>query len=343
MSRRADSSTTPSSSLAPAALEARRPPRPRWPRRRTAAFARRLAAHLEAGISAPAALEGARPPARRENLARALAELRAGSPFAVALEALGLFSPTALAAIGAFERSGRLPRALERVATAIEADLALLGDLAKRAAYPLFLLHAIPFALAAPNLVRGGFATALLQNAAPLLIAWLGLLAIAWWLGARAGAEARFVLAMPGVGPWVRARSMQIYFDGVAALYGAGVPIAAAHAELRALLPHRALAEMLAHAEPALDAGRSYRESLALCGALRPLELDHLETAERTGRLESALESLAQLARQDAELRARAGVRVLAGAMYLGAALAVAWSVFSFYAEIYGELRRELR
>lgn len=251
--------------------------------------------------------------------------------------------PTALAAIRAFERSGRLPRALERVATAIEADLALLGDLAKRAAYPLFLLHAIPFALAAPNLVRGGFATALLQNAAPLLIAWLGLLAIAWWLGARAGAEARFVLAMPGVGPWVRARSMQIYFDGVAALYGAGVPIAAAHAELRALLPHRALAEMLAHAEPALDAGRSYRESLALCGALRPLELDHLETAERTGRLESALESLAQLARQDAELRARAGVRVLAGAMYLGAALAVAWSVFSFYAEIYGELRRELR
>jgi type II secretory pathway component PulF len=342
MSPSADSSTPPSSSLAPAALEAAPPRRPIWPRRRTAEFARRLAAYLEAGISGPAALEGSRPPARREALARALAHLRAGSLYAVALESLGLFSPAALVAIRAFERAGRLPRALERAAAAIEVDLEVLGDLAKRSAYPLFLLHVIPFAVAAPALVRGDFAAALLRSATPLLLAWCAVLALAWWLAARGGSQARFLLALPGVGPWVRARSMQLYFDGVAALYGAGVPIAAAHAEMRALLPHRALAEMLAHAEPLLAQGRSYREALALSGALRPHELDHLENAERSGRLEGALESLGQLARGDAALRARAGVRVGAGAIYAVAVIAIAWSVFAFYAAIYGGLR-ELR
>ncbi|MBK9383471.1 MAG: type II secretion system F family protein [Planctomycetes bacterium] len=340
MSPSADSSTPPSSSLAPAALEAAPRRRPVWPRRRTAAFARRLAAYLEAGISGPAALEGARPPARPKDLSRALAQLRAGSPYATALESLGLFSPAAHAAIRAFERAGRLPRALERAAAAIESDLEALGDLAKRSAYPVFLLHIIPFALAAPALVRGDFGAALLRSATPLVLAWCAVLALGWWLVSRGGSQARSLLALPGFGPWVRARSMQLYFDGVAALYGAGVPIAAAHAEMRALLPHPALAEMLAHAEPALAQGRSYREALALSGALRPLELDHLENAERSGRLEGALESLAQLARGDAELRARAGARVCAGAIYALAVAAIAWSVVSFYSTIYGGLRQ---
>lgn len=338
-----DASSSSSSTAALARLDALAARGPRWPSRRTAAFARRLAAHLDAGLQGTSALEGARPPARGERIARALARSRAGEPFADALAELELFSPQAMAWIRAFETAGRLPRALERVAAAIEGDLTTLAELAGRAAYPLFVIHLVPLALAAPALVRGDFTAALLAGLWPYALVWSALGALLWWLLARGGREARAPLAWPLLGPLLRARGMQLYFDSVAALYGAGISIAAAHAGARERLPHRALRELLEPAGEALRAGRSYGEALALTGALRPHELDHLATGERTGQLEAALEALARLARADAEARARAAVRGIGGALYALAVILVSWSVLSFYATLYGGLSAELR
>jgi type II secretory pathway component PulF len=136
---------------------------------------------------------------------------------------------------------------------------------------------------------------------------------------------------LPLLGPWVVGMGEIPYLEALCGLYGAGVPLLAAHPQAVATSPVADVRKRLQRADTYLQEGRPLGEALAAADALHAETRDLLTNGERAGGLEDALLRSLRRRRDVVTRNATALGQLLAWSIYLfGAAIAV-YVILSFY------------
>jgi len=288
-----------------------------------ATFAHELASLISAGLSVTDALKTLaakeRVGARRQLLLDVVACVMEGLPLSAAMERQpGRFPPLLTATVSASEQTGDLATALRRYA-AHQQDLRALRDKVSGAAvYPLLLLAVgslvVAFLL---GVVVPKFAT-LIESAhrdlpwtSALLMAWGRFAAEHGWAvagGALAlftavavvvrrewhtGARARWIEALPVIGPTLRQfRHAQMYRTTGMLVQG-GIPAPRA-LQLSSELLGRDDQQRLQRAIALIHEGRGLSQALEQAELGDPVATSMLTVAERTGELAQILERIAQ-------------------------------------------------
>lgn len=287
-----------------------------------ATFAHELAALLDAGLSVLQSLDtiarGSNTAAGKPLLANVAAAVSEGMPLSAAMERPGGAFPALLVAtVRASEQTGNLSRSLLRYAEHQQSLKALRDKVSSAAVYPLLLLVlgalVVLFLL---GVVVPKFATLIesthkeLPWTSQLLMSWgrlvadhagttaaAGLAAIVGLvMGVRhliaTGARARWVEAMPLIGPTIREfRHAQLYRTTGMLLEG-GIPVSKALLLGITLLGTQDRLE-LEHAVAAIQEGRSLSHALAAAGLADAVSSGMLSVAERTGAMAAMLERIA--------------------------------------------------
>jgi general secretion pathway protein F len=287
-----------------------------------AAFAHELASLLSAGLSVLQALQtlaaGKAAGAATEltDVARLISE---GQTLSAAMDRVHTRFPALLVAtIRASEQTGNLSEALLRYAEHQQSIRALRDKVTGAAIYPLLLLAlgalVVLFLL---GVVVPRFAVLIsstrqeLPWSSRLLMSWGQLVAdhpgamAAAGLGAligaiagtrylmRSGGRARWLEALPIVGPLIREfRHAQLYRTTGMLLHG-GIPLPRALALCQSLLG-TGDRERLERAIELVHEGRSFSDALETTGIADPVTRGMLSVAERTGALSEILERIAK-------------------------------------------------
>lgn len=252
-----------------------------------------------------------------------------------------LFPRAAALAVGAAERSGHLPETLRRLA-AEEDDLRNLERaLIAKAAYPILLAHMAVLAPMTGRLIvdpLGALVTAL-----AILVPLDLVLVLLYRVVVRASASAELAavaLRVPLLGATLRARAQHSFFSVLFQLYEAGVPILDAMTEAAAVVEPESIASRLrelievSHGDPSPVA--------AVAAGLDGVPFDvigGLATSEPAGELGVGLRTAAKRTAEELRNRQLLLVRVVAGGLFALAAMWVAYTVISFYADYYRALR----
>jgi type II secretory pathway component PulF len=200
--------------------------------------------------------------------------------------------------------------------------------------YPLLLLGMV--------LLLATISTATMGNGFLFaVLALIGALGAGCWLvfrGVQRGAE--WVDRLPWIGPTLRDAGELPYLETLHALYGAGVPLLAAHEAALASVAVVSVRVRLTGADRVLREGRPLAEALLATGALHPETRQLLATAEPAGQLEDALRRALQRRRDVVARNTAAAARRLGMLLYAGAALTVAAFVVKFYSGYYAQFSR---
>lgn len=145
---------------------------------------------------------------------------------------------------------------------------------------------------------------------------------------------------LPWLGAMVRDAGELPYLETLHALYGAGVPLVAAHEAAVASVAVVSLRVRLAVADRVLREGRPLAEALLTAGALHPETRQLLTTAEPAGQLEDALRRALQRRRDVVARTTATSARRLGVVMYAAAAAAVAIFLVNFYSGYFAQFRR---
>jgi general secretion pathway protein F len=299
------------------------------PRRRAgrsldiATFAHELASLLDAGLSVLQALNtiarGSTTSALGSRLSGVALAVSEGMPLSAALEREhATFPPLLVATVRASEQTGNLSRSLLRYAEHQQSLKALRDKVASAAVYPVLLLAlggvVVLFLL---GVVVPKFATLIestrkeLPWSSQLLMAWGRLvaehavataatalaLAAAAFAGVRhlvaTGARARWVEAMPVIGPTIREfRHAQLYRTAGMLLEG-GIPAPKALLLSSSLLGAQDQLQ-LERAVTLIHEGRSLSHALESVGLADAASTGMLAVAERTGAMAAMLGRIAQ-------------------------------------------------
>jgi type II secretory pathway component PulF len=145
------------------------------------------------------------------------------------------------------------------------------------------------------------------------------------------GRGAAVLREAPLVGPWLLGMGEIPYLEALCGLYGAGVPLLAAHPQAVATSPVADVRARLQRADAYLQEGRPLGEALAAADALHAETRDLLANGERAGGLEDALLRSLRRRRDVVHRNAAALGRMLAWSLYVfGAGIAV-FVIFSNY------------
>jgi type II secretory pathway component PulF len=200
--------------------------------------------------------------------------------------------------------------------------------------YPLLLLGMVLLlATISTGTMGNGFLFAVL--------AVLAALGAGGWLvfrGVQRGAD--WVDRLPWIGPTLRDAGELPYLETLHALYGAGVPLLAAHEAALASVAVVSVRVRLTGADRVLREGRPLAEALLATGALHPETRQLLASAEPAGQLEDALRRALQRRRDVVARSTAAAARRLGMLLYGGAALAVLLFVVNFYSSYFAQLSR---
>jgi len=288
---------------------------------------RALANGTRAGMNPAKALRGF---CEREktggDLAAAAADLDAGVAVAEALRRRpALFSPwiAELAAVG--EANGRFDEAFALAAGILEERRSFLLKLAPRLAYPLLLLHVLPFAVNAPLIMSCGERTYLLRS-----LAWLSPLYLAaafFWDEARK--QTGLWKALIGSRRWDALR-LPVFSSILSRLTRSGLALSKALSVAAAASGFGARPEV-DRAREAVEAGRGAAEALRNLALFDDEELALLESAEASGRLPEEIDHLAESAREKKDALAATALAVGPALLLLLAALLIAWKVSAFH------------
>ncbi|WP_199554802.1 type II secretion system F family protein [Sandaracinobacteroides hominis] len=262
----------------------------------------------------------ARQPGReneRQILQRTNRALQAGSPLAAALPA-SAFPPEVKATIAAGEASGRLPLLLNRLADALEAQVALRSRLIASLAYPaLLILVAVGVIIAMLLFVVPAIAGQLTGSGQPLPMLTRAVLAVSdfvkgwWWLllllplltvlglsqwMKRPGNRGRFdawLLRLPLIGGWLSALEAVRWARLLSTMLGAGLPLAEALAITSPTLGNSAWRDASNRIAAQVRAGSSLTATLPLLPNPPGLLVSLVQSGESSGRLAPLLESAA--------------------------------------------------
>ena len=136
---------------------------------------------------------------------------------------------------------------------------------------------------------------------------------------------------VPLLGPWLVGMGEIPYLESLCGLYGAGVPLLAAHPQAVATSPVAYVRARLQRADAYLQEGRPLGEALAAADALHAETRDLLTNGERAGGLEDALLRSLRRRRDVVNRNAAALGRMLAWAIYLFGAGVAVYVILSYY------------
>lgn len=226
------------------------------------------------------------------------------------------------------EAVGRGPEVLRRLAAGRHELAGVAKKLIDTLAYPC-TVFAVALAV-----------TALLMGLGlPLPHGWLltvgivasaGALALGWLVW-RLRDPTRAPDKIPVIGPLVRVAGELPYLTALSILYGAGVPLRAAHRDALATARGAWLRAHLDAVTPALERGEGFAISLAAHGALTPETLRLVTDGERAGGLEDALRRAIERRRQELMTSLARVARIVGVLAYVAAAGSVLWIAVSFY------------
>ncbi|RMF66800.1 MAG: type II secretion system F family protein [Alphaproteobacteria bacterium] len=327
---------------------------------------RELAALVAAGMplaDALAALErsGGGAPAVAMMAGRLLKAVREGRALSQAMAEAGdeAFPPFVRGLVRAGEASGKLSRALARIADALEAQLALTREIRSALTYPALVVIVAAAAVAillfavVPEFA-GLFAdrTAALPASARLIfwlsatlrshgleiaIATLGgfLALVLWWRDPRRRASRDgWLLRLPRIGSLIRLHAGARFLQTLGELLAGGVALVPAFELAQQAIGNRALEDQLHGVLPHLRQGRSLAESLKETSFLDPLTREMLAAGEQAGALAEMALHAAQLAQDHVRRQVRALIALLVPAVTLLLGVIVAGIVGSMLSAI---------
>jgi general secretion pathway protein F len=287
-----------------------------------AILTRQLATLIGAGIPLFESLAALVEQVENEQLKRALTavreQVREGTSFAKALEAHPtIFPPLYVNMVRAGEASGTLQQVLERLTQFMESQAKLKGKVTSALAYPILMaiigttLVSILMVAVVPN-VTTIFAS--MDQALPwytaLLIAtsdfmssywWLLLTALGLtifffrrWLGTTKGRLQwdGFLLRVPVFGKLVLMLSIARFARTLATLLSSGVALLQAMDIVSNVLGNAALEKVVLEAISSIREGQSIAEPLKRSGRFPPIVTHMITIGEKSGQLESMLESV---------------------------------------------------
>lgn len=287
-----------------------------------AVLTRQLATLIGAGIPLFESLNALIEQVENEQLKRALTQVREqvreGTSFAKALEAHPLVFPNLyVSMVRAGEASGTLQQVLERLTQFMESQAKLKGKVTSALAYPILMaiigttLVSILMIAVVPN-VTTIFAS--MDQALPwytaLLIASSDFLAGYWWallaaLGLSIYLFRRwkrtptgkltwdgFVLKIPVFGKVVLMLSIARFARTLATLLSSGVALLTAMDIVSNVLGNAALEKVVIEAIGSIKEGQSIADPLRRSGRFPPIVTHMITIGEKSGQLESMLESV---------------------------------------------------
>ena len=334
------------------------------PRAELAVAFRSLASLVGAGVPLAKALGATQSLTRGalraalESTARLLSE---GQSLAGALARQEIAFPgVVLGIIGAGERAGRLPQALDEAASQLEREVELTARVRQALAYPLVLLATGTVSVVIIGVVVVPRFAALLGELGQTLPASTRLLlaatgAIARWgpvlllAGAAGGWALRrwahspggrlrlheWLLGLPLVGAIRHGLAAGRFGHSLAALLGAGTPILRALDAAGSHVGDAAVASRVAAARERVAEGQPLAASLAGTNALPPLPLQLLAVGEASGELAVMAGRAGRLAAADAERRLQAAVSLLEPAIILLFGGGVAFVALALFQAVY--------
>lgn len=331
-------------------------------------WTRQLALLLRAGVPLAAALEApalAGPAGWRASDIASLARMRAaitrGAGFAQALaEQTTVFDPFAINTLAAAELTGSLEAALERIAARSERRDGLRRTVQRALVYPAIvavvaggaisalLIFVIPvfaeifaeFGEALPLPTRAVVAASRWTiAAAPAAVPVAGLaLVAAFSVRRQEGIRRRFdaiAVATPLLGPVVRASAVSNAMETLGGLVAGGIPLFEALPVAAQTSGNARIAEALDAARGRIAAGASLAEAFSGGDAIPPLAVQMIAVGEESGALDTVLESVSRIFRDEADRRTAALLALLEPAIVLLLAVGVGGVVVAMYLPIF--------
>jgi general secretion pathway protein F len=288
-----------------------------------AVLTRQLATLIGAGIPLFESLNALIDQVENEQLKRALTQVREqvreGISFAKALEAHPtIFAGLYVSMVRAGEASGTLQQVLERLTQFMESQAKLKGKVTSALAYPILMaiigttLVSILMIAVVPN-VTTIFAsmdqalpwyTALLIGTSDFLAAYwwallaalvLGIYVFRRWKRTEAGMYKwdSFILKVPVFGKVILMLSIARFARTLATLLSSGVALLTAMDIVSNVLGNSALEKVVIEAIGSIREGQSIADPLRRSGRFPPIVTHMITIGEKSGQLESMLESVA--------------------------------------------------
>ncbi|HEY7889505.1 MAG TPA: type II secretion system F family protein [Steroidobacteraceae bacterium] len=256
-----------------------------------------LAAMEEAGLPFDRVLAIVHlPPNERGRLEGIRKWIRLGLGIADAGQRSGLFTPLEATLVRTATLSGSPARTYRLIADQCSRRAARVRAIKSRAALPAVMIAISIILGPVPNLVTGGLT--LTSYLTKHLLPWVGVGVIAYLLfevlrRRQRGAYSSWRIRLDGVlpfvpmfGPMEVRRNLRDFFDGMALLLEAGVPILQALPIALDAVRNQALKSQLAQIKPRIEAGMSFWQAiaeLALFGCTQAFGL--IRTGEASGTL----------------------------------------------------------
>jgi type II secretory pathway component PulF len=286
--------------------------------------------------------QGTKPALSRAIRELSLEVLRGGPLSAGMARYPWLFDRLQVRMVEAGEKGGLLVSVLERLADYLEREYQMRMEISKRTLYPKLLLAAFFVIPAIPVLVLAGplaFLLALWSSVSWVLFFGVPIyLVMRVFLQTRGGREAydRVKLAIPIIGPLVRKLAIARFGRMLAALYGAGVPIASAMQIAAESSGNAVLEAAGARIVPSLQAGNSIALTMQATGFFPPMIVGMVATGESTGSLDATLDKASQFYEEEALHSAVRLVVVMGVLQLLVMAVLIGIRVIAFYTGMYG-------
>jgi general secretion pathway protein F len=301
-----------------------------------AIMTRQLATLISAGIPLFESLTALIDQVEQESIRQALREvrekIREGTSFAKALEAHpGIFPDLYINMVRAGEASGTLEQVLERLTAFMEAQAKLRGKVTSALAYPILMiiigvsLISVLMVAVVPNVVQ---IFQSMNEALPwytsLLITTSDFLGGYWWIllpsiiigvyffrrwTKTADGKLKwhgFLLRVPIFGKLIQMLAVARFSRTLATLLSAGVALLPAMDIVRNVLGNAVLEKVIVDAIGSIREGQSIAEPLKTSGKFPPLVTHMITVGEKSGKLESMLESVSDA--YDAAVEARVQV-----------------------------------
>lgn len=334
-------------------------------RKEITAFTREISALLGASIPIPQALdslgEEEENPGLRAVILKTADSVRKGSAFSSALEDHPkLFGKLYSSMVRVGEEGGVLPKVMNDLATLLEHEDEVRGEVGSAIAYPIFVLLfgistvTILLTVVLPKLF------AMLQDMLPVLPLptlillnvshalhqywpWLvvGLLAAIlggrWYLQTPGGAENwdRLKLHLPLIGPVIRAAALGRFARTLGTLAKSGVSLLPALKIVENTIGNRVLAQQVAGVAEETRGGDSLAAPLRKLGIFPRTMIQMIDVGEQTGKLDEMLLKVAEIEERQMRARTKVLISLLAPALILAVGGLVGFMVIAILLPIF--------
>ncbi len=288
---------------------------------------RALASAARAGVSLNRALAQFAEAEKDEDLGAAAREIEGGAPLSETMRKRAeIFPQWHVEIIAVGENTGRLDRSLTTLAESLDRKrkgwLALLPKLA----YPVFLIHFIPFALKSPLIMNEGMPSYLMAVGMVLLPLYIAAGTL-YYIFQVFFSSPGVIRRLPIAGSILRAEIA----DYLAILVEAGVPLQRS-LELAARAGGlSADDEDLKRATALIDRGDSVHNVLKALSLFTQAELNCLSAGEMSGSLDKELAYLAQSIRERSQAILSTVTALIPVLLIVVVGLIIAWKIVGFY------------